>query len=45
MLNAIIRFSLRFRGVIFSLAVVAAGYGLFTLTRAGSTSFLNSRRR
>ncbi|TAM18725.1 MAG: efflux RND transporter permease subunit [Pandoraea sp.] len=34
MLNAIIRFSLRFRGVIFSLAVVAAGYGLFTLTRA-----------
>lgn len=34
MLDAIIRFSLRFRGVIFSLAVMAAGYGLFTLTRA-----------
>jgi CzcA family heavy metal efflux pump len=34
MLNAIIRFSLRYRGVIFSLAVMAAGYGLFTLTRA-----------
>ncbi|MFX1686425.1 efflux RND transporter permease subunit [Paraburkholderia sp. A1RO-5L] len=34
MLDAIIRFSLRFRGVVFSLAVMAAGYGLFTLTRA-----------
>ncbi|MDN4574804.1 CusA/CzcA family heavy metal efflux RND transporter [Pandoraea cepalis] len=34
MLNAIIRFSLRFRGVIYALAVIAAGYGLFTLTRA-----------
>ncbi|WP_042270457.1 efflux RND transporter permease subunit [Paraburkholderia heleia] len=34
MLDAIIRFSLRFRGVIFSLAVMAAGYGLFSLTRA-----------
>ncbi|MCG5076773.1 efflux RND transporter permease subunit [Paraburkholderia tagetis] len=34
MLDAIIRFSLRFRGVIFALAVVAAGYGLFSLTRA-----------
>jgi CzcA family heavy metal efflux pump len=34
MLNAIIRFSLRFRGVIFSLAVMLAGYGLFSLTRA-----------
>jgi len=34
MLDSIIRFSLRFRGVIFSLAVMAAGYGLFTLTRA-----------
>ena len=34
MLDAIIRFALRFRGVIFSLAVVAAGYGLFSLTRA-----------
>ncbi len=34
MLKAIIRFSLRFRGVIFSLAVMAAGYGLFSLTQA-----------
>ena len=34
MLNAIIRFSLRFRGVIYALAVVAAGYGLFALSRA-----------
>lgn len=34
MLDAIIRFSLRFRGVIFSLAVMAAGYGLFSLMRA-----------
>ncbi|WP_321782191.1 efflux RND transporter permease subunit [Burkholderia pyrrocinia] len=34
MLNAIIRFSLRFRGVIYALAVLAAGYGLYSLTRA-----------
>ncbi|MFC0401406.1 efflux RND transporter permease subunit [Paraburkholderia rhizosphaerae] len=34
MLNAIIRFSLRFRGVVYALAVMAAGYGLYTLTRA-----------
>ncbi|MGF6970739.1 CzcA family heavy metal efflux pump [Paraburkholderia sp. WC7.3g] len=34
MLNAIIRFSLRFRGVIYALAVLLAGYGLYTLTRA-----------
>ncbi|MFM0327742.1 efflux RND transporter permease subunit [Caballeronia glebae] len=34
MLNAIIRFSLRFRGVIYALAVITAGYGLFALTRA-----------
>lgn len=34
MLNAIIRFSLRFRGVIYALAVVVAGYGLFSLTHA-----------
>ena len=33
MLNAIIRFSLRFRGVIYALAVLASGYGLYTLTR------------
>ena len=34
MLNAIIRFSLRFRGIIYSLAVLLAAYGVFTLTRA-----------
>jgi CzcA family heavy metal efflux pump len=34
MLNAIIRFSLRFRGVIYALAVMAAGYGLYSLTYA-----------
>ena len=34
MLDAIIRFSLRFRGVICALAVLVAGYGLYTLTRA-----------
>ncbi|MBN3805248.1 efflux RND transporter permease subunit [Paraburkholderia sp. Ac-20336] len=34
MLNAIIRFSLRFRGVIYALAVIMAGYGLYSLTRA-----------
>ena len=34
MLKAIIRFSLRFRGVIFSLAIMAIGYGLFSLTQA-----------
>ena len=34
MLNAIVRFSLRFRGVMFALAVVVAVYGLYTLTQA-----------
>ncbi|MDR3098828.1 MAG: efflux RND transporter permease subunit, partial [Paraburkholderia sp.] len=34
MLDAIIRFSLRFRGVVFALALMTAGYGLFSLTRA-----------
>jgi len=33
MLNAILRFSLRFRGIIYALAVVASVYGLYTLTR------------
>lgn len=32
MLNAIIRFSLRFRGVIYALAILAGAYGLYTLT-------------
>lgn len=34
MLNAIVRFSLRFRGVIFALATLTAGYGIFTLAGA-----------
>jgi CzcA family heavy metal efflux pump len=34
MLQALIRFSLRFRGVVFALAVVAAGYGVYSTTRA-----------
>lgn len=34
MLNAIIRFSLRFRGVVYALAVLLCGYGLHTLTRS-----------
>jgi CzcA family heavy metal efflux pump len=34
MLDAIIRFSLRFRGVIYALALMAAGYGVFALTHA-----------
>ncbi|KIG11195.1 acriflavin resistance protein [Burkholderia sp. MR1] len=39
MLNAIIRFSLRFRGVIYALAVITTGYGLFALTRANLDVF------
>ncbi|MHB8724842.1 MAG: efflux RND transporter permease subunit [Casimicrobiaceae bacterium] len=34
MLNAIIGFSLRFRGVIYALAILAIGYGLYALTQA-----------
>src|ERR1700754_666233 len=34
MLNAIIRFSLRFRGVVYALAVMAAAFGLYSLTHA-----------
>jgi CzcA family heavy metal efflux pump len=34
MLNAIVRFSLRFRGVIIALACALLGYGLYTLSRA-----------
>lgn len=34
MLSAIVRFSLRFRGVALSLALAMLGYGLFTLTQA-----------
>lgn len=32
MLNTIIRFSLRFRGVIFALAIIVSAYGLYSLT-------------
>jgi len=39
MLQAIIRFSLRFRGVIYALALVAAGYGIFSMTRANLDVF------
>jgi CzcA family heavy metal efflux pump len=34
MLKSIIRFSLRFRGIVYALAVIAAGYGIFAMTRA-----------
>ena len=34
MLRAIIRFSLRFRGIVYALAVLTAGYGLYSITRA-----------
>src|SRR6516225_189716 len=34
MLASIIRFSLRFRGAVYALALMLAGFGLFTLTQA-----------
>ena len=34
MLNSIVRFSLRFRGIIYAVAVLLGAYGVFTLTRA-----------
>ncbi len=34
MLSAIVRFSLRFRGVVLSLAIALLGFGLYTLTQA-----------
>lgn len=34
MLSTIIRFSLRFRGVIYALAIIASAYGVFSLTHA-----------
>ncbi len=34
MLSAMVRFSLRFRGVVIALAVVLLGYGLYTLSLA-----------
>ena len=39
MLAALIRFSLRFRGVIFALAVLVLGYGAYDLARAGLDIF------
>lgn len=39
MLNAIVRFSLRFRGVVLSLALASLGYGLYTLTQAKYSVF------
>lgn len=39
MLQAIIRFSLRFRGVIYALALTAAGYGIYSTTRANLDVF------
>ncbi|HEY8669691.1 MAG TPA: efflux RND transporter permease subunit, partial [Terriglobales bacterium] len=34
MLTAIVRFSLRFRGVVLSLAIALLGYGIYELTQA-----------
>lgn len=39
MLNAIVRFSLRFRGVVLSLALASLGYGLYSLTQAKYSVF------
>ncbi len=39
MLSAIVRFSVRFRGVVIALACVLLGYGLYTLARATSDVF------
>src|SRR4030081_3580317 len=39
MLNAILHFSLRFRGVVIALAVLFLGYGLFTLRGASYDVF------
>lgn len=39
MLNAIVRFSLRFRGVILALALAFLGYGIFLLTQARYSVF------
>lgn len=39
MLNAIVRFSLRFRGVVLALALAFLGYGIFSLTQARYSVF------
>jgi CzcA family heavy metal efflux pump len=39
MLNAIVRFSLRFRGAVLALALAFLGYGIYTLTKAPFSVF------
>ena len=39
LLNSIVRFSLRFRGIIISLSILFAGYGIYTLTQAKFSVF------
>src|SRR5690348_10868252 len=39
MLNAIVRFSLRFRGIVMALACALLGYGVFSLLRASYDAF------
>ncbi|MGX5829925.1 efflux RND transporter permease subunit [Mesorhizobium sp. 43Arga] len=39
MLNSIIRFAVRFRGVVIALACLLAGYGIYTLTKARQDVF------
>ena len=39
MLNAIVRFSLRFRGIVLALALAFLGYGLYSLTQAKFSVF------
>jgi len=39
MLNAIVRFSLRFRGIVIALACALLGYGVFSLLRASYDAF------
>lgn len=39
MLNAIVRFSLRFRGVVLALALAFLGYGIYSLTHASFSVF------
>lgn len=34
LLNSVVRFSLRFRGIIIALSILFAGYGIYTLTQA-----------
>ncbi|OYV73718.1 MAG: hypothetical protein B7Z70_12915, partial [Acidithiobacillus ferrivorans] len=41
MLKAVIRFSIRFRGVIIALAFLLVGYGLYTLSHMEMEAFPN----